>query len=239
MPFAKVVGEAHHSATDQRVQSTIDFSAFDAVFKEHHDEDLDSLATGSTLLGVPYLWTSTLYRRLTEPHYHDQTETVESNRALDIAVEKNIDLGPIETYAAIGWPVKMLILGTSVSSGIYLAVQIFALIQTGGRVLPMSLGATTALLVFALVLLSMNHGLTELAGSFAREQHMAREIDRRSQQHGYERVVLICGDHHRPIVATLLERKGWTVDEQPSKSGFAKPFGIYRRLRRLVVGLRY
>jgi len=239
MAFAKVVGEAHHSATDQRVQSTIEFSAFDAVFTEHHDENLDSLATGSTLLGVPYLATFKLYRRLTEPHYHDRTETVEGNRALEIAVEKNIDLGPLETYTAIWWPAKVLILVTSLLSGIYLAVWIHSLLPTGGPVLPVQLGDAVASLVFAVVVFSMNHGLSELAGSFAREQHMAGEIDRRSTQNGYERVVVICGDHHRPIIAALLEREGWTVEEQPSQSGFAKPFGIYRGLRRLVVGFRY
>lgn len=239
MPYVRVVGEDHRSDVDQREQSNIDFVDFDAVFKEHHDEKKGSLQRFSTALGLPYFATFRIYRTVTESFYHDHTETIQERRDLEIGVEKNIDLGPIETYQAIGTTVKIVIPLISILSGAIIGLWVQFLFPSFGTELPIPPGEILGTVALTGVFLLMNHGLTETAGSFAREKHMVEEIDRRSENQGYDNVVVICGDHHRPIIGFLLEQKGWNSEEQPSKSGFAKSFGFIRVVRLFALKLFY
>jgi len=55
----------------------------------------------------------------------------------------------------------------------------------------------------------------------SRDRDMAEEINKISEQNGYETVVVSCGDAHLHRLPDLLEEKGWETEVNESEHSWA------------------
>lgn len=235
MPYAKIVGEDHRSYSDQSNQSNIRLAEYDAVFEENPVEEKFHYWGISTIAAIPYLTSFRVYMLLTKYFYHGHRDILEKSRQLDVAVENDIDLGPIGTYKKIGTIWKILIPLFAILGGLVIGIFTYSIVPSMESPNFINLRLMIAVGSFGIVFFGLNHGFTEIAGSFAREKHMADIIDQRSEEFTYENVLVICGDQHGPVIGHLLEESGWNTELTKSSSWLAKTFGSIRELRLLVV----
>lgn len=239
MPYAKIVGEDHQSDSDQSNQSNIRLAEYDAVFEENPVEQKFHYWGISTFASVPYLVSFRLYMLLSKYFYHGHRDMLEKGRRLDVAVENDIDLGPIGTYKKISTIWKILIPLFAILGGLVIGIFTYSIVPSAEFPNFTNLRLVIAVGSFGIVFFGLNHGFTEIAGSFAREMNMADIIDQRSEEFSYENVLVICGDQHGPVIGHLLEERGWNTDLKKSSSWLAKTFGSIRELRVLVVEIVY
>lgn len=229
MGFALIKGEQHNSDEDWSELLGIDFSKFDAVFVEHHEDKEQR----NELKYVLYFTVFVLYDKFAGFAYHDNERIERICNHLEIEFEDNIDLNFYDTFDEISTTWVVLSFVISLLFALIAGLIFFRSTPSTVVVAQISLNHATAVLVFIVAFYLLNFGLIEFIGTFSRDEHMANELINRSQDNGYERIILLCGEMHRPVILRILEQEGWSVKELPSKtviSRILKPIKVMRLL---------
>lgn len=230
MTHARVEGESHCSDSDLDNVLSVDFSDYDAVFVEHHNdpEYKIGLRPGLLLFVVSFL----TYGVIISKTYHTYQRIEDECEEYGVCFENDIDLDFIETYRELRWVWKLIIpigvLGVSITFGTIISVYLATINLAVSHYLILC----AAVLVFVISFVLLENAAVEAFGTYPRERAMVREILKRSDKKGYNNILIVCGDSHRLMIGYLLQLAGWDVDQTPTNSRLRyiyKPI-LYTRL---------
>jgi len=227
MPEALVKGETHLSKRDKRALMEMDLSQFDAVFREGYDNDYfkRDLTALYALFAIGHLVYGATYGRL----YFSDEDFEEKAENEGVPYHDEIDTSIYETYEMVRSRKRVLILLLSPVLAAFLlglASAPFQLVVP--RVVPSLIPVLTLVATFAVIFL---FGFAWALAYFMmivdevmydRDEKMAEEILRISEEEGYESVLVTCGGNHRPGIASYLEQEGWETEEETTDSPIGK-----------------
>jgi pheromone shutdown protein TraB len=73
---------------------------------------------------------------------------------------------------------------------------------------------------------------------YDRDEKMAEEILRISEEKGYEAILVGCGGNHRPGIASYLKEDGWETEEETTDSPIGKVLMWINRVFGAVINPR-
>ncbi|GGL64186.1 hypothetical protein [Halocalculus aciditolerans] len=238
MPEALVKGETHSSKKDKQALLNLDFTEYDAVFREGYDKDyfqrdIDSLYA---LFAIGHLVYGATYSRL----YHSGDEFKRQAKRQGLPVHDRIDAAVYETYEMVPrWQRGGLFLISPLFAGLILGFVVQPVDWVLSRVAPGILGelafagVVLTLLCFGFVWALAYFLLIENRAMYERDEVMAREIVQIVETNGYESVLISCGGNHRSGISSYLREERWEVKEEATDSLLGKllHFLSIKRLR--------
>lgn len=236
MKSATIKGETHGSDADQQELLQIDLSKHDALFVESSDDDIrfENLSISS----FPFAVTFKLYLAFSDAAYHSLDRVEQACKHTNTVYERNIDMTGLDTYNSLSIYTKLFCFTAPALGIYYYIVSIYDLFPKFELVPNLEFRFFIALFLYSVLVLTLNHGLVELIGSLNRDEFMVNEIISRSDDSEYSRIVVSCGEMHRPSISHLLRKEGWHVDELPSRSTAAQVFSPLREFRYYIWKLR-
>lgn len=226
MPKALIKGETHLSRKDKQALMELDFSQFNAVFREGYDRDyfrrgMDSLYA---LFAIGHIVYGATFGRL----YFSSDDLEEKAESEGVPYFGEIDAAIFETYEMVPrwkrgllfllspfWAV--LILGV-VTLPIHRALNWFSV----GSPVQGVVGAVLLIFFYGFAWAWAYFHLIESEVMYKRDEKMAEEVARISDENGYESILLMCGGKHRPGIASYLEDQGWKVEQRTTDSPIGK-----------------
>jgi len=227
MKEALVKGETHLSKRDKQALMDLDFSQFDAVFREGHDtdyyqRDLDSLYA---LFAIGHLVYGVTYGRL----YFSSDNVEEKAEDEGVPFYGEIDASMPETYEMVPrWKRVGLLVLSPVLAGLLLGLLLFPFQWVVGRFaiqLSPIFGVVTAIgavLFFGFFWALAYFMLIEDEVMYDRDEEMVDGVLRVAEKEGYESILVSCGGNHRPGIASSLRDEGWEVKERTTDSPIGK-----------------
>ena len=227
MPAALIKGETHLSKRDKRALMEMDLSQFDAIFREGYDNDYfkRDLTALYTLFAIGHLVYGATYGRL----YFSDEDFEEKAENKGVPYHDEIDTAVYETYELVRPRNRVTILILSPVFAAFLmgiASAPFQLVLS--KVVPDLIPILTIVATFAVILL---FGFAWALAYFMmivdevmydRDEKMAGEILRITEEEGYETVLVDCGGKHRPGIASYLDEEGWETREETTDSPIGK-----------------
>jgi hypothetical protein len=227
MPDALIKGETHLSRKDKQALMEMDLSQFDAVFREGYDTDYfeRDITPLYALFGIGHLVYAATYGLL----YISIDEFRQKAREQGLAFHDDIDTAVYESYEMVSLRKRILLLFLAP----VLALALLGLASTPfqlvfQRMLP---GFIPVLSVIAGIGLFFVFGFAFALAYFMmimdeimydRDEYMAEEILRITEQEGYDSVLVSCGGNHRQGIASYLEDEGWETEEEATDSPIGK-----------------
>jgi len=227
MKEALVKGETHLSKRDKQALMEMDFSQFDAVFREGHDtdyyqRDLDSLYA---LFAIGHLVYGATYGRL----YFSSDNIEEKSEEEAVPFYGEIDASIYETYEMVPrWKRVGLLLLSPVMAGFLLGLLFSPLQWTVNRfAIQLSplfgvIAAIGMILFFGFLWALAYFMLIEDEVMYDRDDEMTEEILQIVEKEGYSSILVSCGGNHRPGIASSLRDEGWEVEERTTDSPIGK-----------------
>ena len=227
MSEALIKGETHLSKRDKRALMEMDLSQFDAVFREGYDNDYfkRDLTALYALFAIGHLVYGATYGRL----YFSDEDFEEKAEREGVPYYDEIDTSIYETYEMVRPRKRVLILVLSPVFATFLLGLVSAPFQLViPRVVPGLIPVFTVVATFAVIFL---FGFAWALAYFMmivdevmydRDEKMAEEILRISEEEGYESVLVTCGGNHRSGIASYLEEEGWETEEETTESTIGK-----------------
>lgn len=227
MPDALIKGETHLSRKDKQALMDMDLSQFDAVFREGYDTDYfeRDITPLYALFGIGHLVYAATYGLL----YTSIDEFKQKAREQGLDFHDDIDTAVYDSYEMVSLRKRVLLLLLAPFLAfilIGLASAPFQLILP--RVVP---GLIPVLSVIAAIGLIFVFGFAWALAYFMmiideimydRDEYMAEEILRITEQEGYDSVLVSCGGNHRPGIASYFEDEGWETEEETTDSPIGK-----------------
>ena len=223
MAEAVVKGEAHYSNRDMEALMQMDFSRFDAVFREGRNNNyLDrDLTLFYALFAVGHLVYMATFGRLDFSYediedkagdqgvpYYDEIDASISESFEMVPMWKRVlgsVVSPVMALIVFSMPIVLFqpvspLLASDTASGVTVVMSIFVVLF---------FGFVWALSYFMLVVGEVMHD---------RDEVMAEEIIRITEMEDYDSVLVACGGTHRSGIASYLEEEGWETEEMSTNS---------------------
>lgn len=236
---AVIQGEAHFSSKDRQTLMEMDITPFQAVFREGSDHHFfeRKLTVGYTLFVVGYILYGATYGR-----FYRSSEAFEK-KVLDADTPfYKIDADAPTIYEMIPrWNRTILLIGAPIFTFFFIGFSVvglsaaFNFLGVSFPVWASVTGAMFFLLTYGLVWPLMFFLLLIGETMDARDEHMANNILRKSDESGYEQVLVSCGDGHRDGLSTRLKNHGWDTDPRPTKSRIGRAIYWLDRLSRVLL----
>lgn len=230
---AVVKGETHISRRDYRALSEMDLSDVDAVFRESHEKDYfqRTFTVGYTVFAIGHLLYAATFSRLYASSDEFQEKVQESGvpwHEVDASVHESFEMA---TY----WKrIGLLIISPGFALlGLGLVFQPLRwVVETTARgLLPiLSLVFGVVLVILFGFACSLSY-LILIEGEVTRDrdEYMAETILEITDTEGYERILVSCGDKHRPGIASTLREHDWNVKERGTESRLGRVLGAVDR----------
>jgi len=243
MPEALIKGETHLSKRDKRALMEMDLSQFDAVFREGYDNDYfkRDLTALYALFAIGHLVYGATYGRL----YFSGEDFEEKAENEEVPYHDEIDTAIYETYEMVRPRKRVLTLVLSPVLAAFLLGLTSAPFQLViSRVVPGLIPVLTVVATFAMIFL---FGFAWALAYFMmivdevmydRDEKMAEEILRISDEKGYEAILVSCGGNHRPGIASYLKDDGWETEEETTDSPIGKVLMWINRVFGAVINPR-
>lgn len=213
---AIIQGEVHTSKADKDNLESQLRDEVDAVFHEGREDHIgEPLTLGYVvfLIGalLAFLFMSSLLRG---PGLEERTE---------IPYHGTIDIPLPDLYSRFpSW----MILIAGISGGVFSAIGLYlpyiSLPLLGEYLVFTSLILKPLFVVGGPLLFTLVLILWENRWLGARNEEMADSIVSISEEEGYEKVAVLCGEAHKTPITQRLEDEGWEVDPQSSSSILSK-----------------
>lgn len=233
MVDAEIQGETHTSRKDMATLMELNLSRFDAVFREGSESDFHArkFTVGYTLFAVASLLYVGTYGRLYIPIDEFQDKVVANGPPfykIDADVHEIYEMVPRWRrilYLLIAPILALLMIAFVGGFGAWIVGLVLEFPEWITIVVGIAL-----FLMFGLIWPFSFFQLIIMVTLDERDDYMAKRVLELSEKHGYEAVLISCGDHHRKGIKSKLEKEGWDVEGYGSASWLGKILFILERL---------
>lgn len=231
MVKAVVHGETHSSEKDKKALMDRDLSRFDAIFIEDFDRNYfnRNITLGYALFAIGHLVAAATLGR----SYVSKEDFRQKAKREGIPIYE-VDAAIYEVYDMVPRWKRVVMLLLSPFGALFFFTILAGVIQWLSIPVPALIGQFIAVLgllfLFGFLVAFQYFVLIENEVLLDRDEYMAEEVLRVTDENGYESVLVNCGDKHRSGITSLLEEQDWEVDPHPTQSWLGKALILIERI---------
>lgn len=236
---AVIQGEVHSSEKDREALLKEDLSEYDAVFREGYDKNYSERKITALygLFAIGHLVYGSVFGRFYDPIEELKQDAEEK----EVPLYDEIDAAIYETYEMVSDKWKALCLFLSPFLAAFIIGIISGPVILGYRYLPVEAARMVVRVWTVLLMLFTGFAwafsfffLIDGSATGGRDVYMAEQIIEKAEEKGYQRVLVSCGDSHRPGIASYLRDEGWSIEEEPTESLLGKVLILHRRFLKAI-----